>query len=136
MHFGSSLRARFTEKVLGAISRFMRPKAKLCAVKYRGILDVVHLQGLQKKFWAHGHDLYIQKQSCLQWSSDVFWTLYACKVYRKSFERNFAIYASKKEAVFREVQTYLESFSFARCMKMFWVQFYDLCVKKQSCLTW
>jgi len=64
-HFRSFPPERFTEKVLGAISRFMRPKAKLFAVKYRGILDVVHLQGLQKKFWAHGHDFCIQKRSCL-----------------------------------------------------------------------
>ena len=82
-HFGSSPLARFTEKVLGAISRFMcpktklfaakldalwkysaskvyrissgrmftvmHPKTKLFAVKLRRILEVLRLQGLQKK---------------------------------------------------------------------------------------
>jgi len=63
-HFRSSLRARFTEKVLGAFSRFMRPKTKLFGVKFKRILDVVRLQGLQKKFWAQFHDLCVQKRSC------------------------------------------------------------------------
>jgi len=31
MHFGNSLPARFTEKVVGALSRFMRPKMELFA---------------------------------------------------------------------------------------------------------
>jgi len=46
MHFESSLPASFAEKVLGAYSRFMRPKTKLFAVKFRRILDVLRLQGL------------------------------------------------------------------------------------------
>jgi len=62
---GSSLPARFTEKVLGACLRFMRPKAKLFTVKFRHNLEVLHLQGLQKKFWAHFYDLCVQKRSCL-----------------------------------------------------------------------
>jgi len=44
-HFGSSLPARFPE-VLGALSRFMRPKMKLFAVKFRGIFEVFALRGL------------------------------------------------------------------------------------------
>ena len=128
--------ARFTEKVLGAWSRFLHPKTKLFALRFRRIFEVLCVQDLQKKFWAHFHDLCVQKRSCLAWSSNVFWTLCACKVCRKSFGRNFTIYVSKNEAVFHEVQTYLESFSFARCMKMFSARLYDLCVQKQSCLTW
>jgi len=57
MHFGSFLPASFTEKVVGAIPRFVRPKTKLIAVKFRRILKVLCLQGLQKKFWAQFHDL-------------------------------------------------------------------------------
>jgi len=60
-HFGSSLTASFTEQVLGAISRFVRPKMKLFAVKFRRILEVLRLQGLQRKFWAKFHDLCVQK---------------------------------------------------------------------------
>jgi len=38
MHFGSFRLTRFTEKVLAAFSRFVRPKPKLFAVKFRRIL--------------------------------------------------------------------------------------------------
>jgi len=65
MHFGSYLPASFSEKVLGAISRFVRPKTKQFAVKFRRILKVLCLQGLQKKFWAPFHDICVQKRSCL-----------------------------------------------------------------------
>jgi len=50
-HFGSSLPASFTEKVVGAIPRFVRPKTKLFAVKFRRILDVLCPQVLKKKLW-------------------------------------------------------------------------------------
>ena len=43
MHFGSSLPAGFTEKVVGAISRFMCPKTKRFAVEFRRILEVFAL---------------------------------------------------------------------------------------------
>jgi len=39
-HFQSSLPVRFTEKVMGAIPRFVRPKMKQFAVKFRCILEV------------------------------------------------------------------------------------------------
>jgi len=45
-HFESSLPARFTEKVLGAIPRFMCPKMKLFSVKFRRILEVLALRSL------------------------------------------------------------------------------------------
>jgi len=38
---GNSLPARFTEKGLGAIPRFVRPKTKLFVVKFRRILEVL-----------------------------------------------------------------------------------------------
>jgi len=34
----------------------MRPKTKLFAVKFRRIFEVLCLQVLQKRFWAHYHD--------------------------------------------------------------------------------
>jgi len=49
MHFKSSLPASFTEKVVGAFPRFVRPKTKLFAVKFRRILEVLCLHDLQKK---------------------------------------------------------------------------------------
>jgi len=51
---------RFMEKFLGAFSRFMRPKTKLFAVNFRGILEVFILQFFQKLL-AHYHDLCVQK---------------------------------------------------------------------------
>jgi len=40
-HFGSSPPATVTEKVLGTISRFVRPKVKRFAAKFRRILEVL-----------------------------------------------------------------------------------------------
>jgi len=70
MHFGSFRLACFLKKVLGAFSRFLRPKMKLFAVKFRRILELLSLQVLQKKFWAQFHDLCVQKRSGLLCSSD------------------------------------------------------------------
>jgi len=64
-HFGSSLPANFAEKVLGAYSRFLRPKTKLFAVKFRRILEVLRIQELQKDFRAHFHHFCVQKRSSL-----------------------------------------------------------------------
>ena len=125
-HFGSSLPARFTEKVLGAFSRFMcpkmklfpeRPKMKLFAVQFRRILEVLCLQGLQKKFWAHFHDLCVQKWSCFLQSSDEFRKFSPCEVYKKRFGRIIPIYVSKNGAVYCEVETHFGSFLRARFMK-------------------
>jgi len=92
-------------KFLGAFSRFMRPKTKLFSVKYRRILEVLCLQGLRIKFWAHFHDLCVQKRSCLPWSSGAFWKFSPCEVYKKSSGRIITIFASNNEAVCCWVQT-------------------------------
>jgi len=107
--FGSSLPARFTEKVLGAIPRFVRPKTNLCAVKFRCILEVLWLRVVQKKFWAQFHDLCVQKRTCLLWSSDAFWKFSASKVYRESSGQIFTIYVLKNKAVCCEVHTHFGS---------------------------
>jgi len=92
-----------------SFSWFMCPKMKLFAVKLRHILEVFHLEGIQKKFWAHIHDLYVQKRSCVLWSYNAFWKLSACKVYRKNSGHIFTIYVSKNEAVCYEVQMRCDS---------------------------
>jgi len=45
-HFESTLAARFTEKVLGALPRFVCPKMKRFAVKFRCILEIFAFQAL------------------------------------------------------------------------------------------
>ena len=50
-HFGSSPHSRFTKRFHGAFSRFMRPKAKLFSVKFRGILEVFSMQALWRSSW-------------------------------------------------------------------------------------
>jgi len=45
-HFGSSLLVSFAEKVLGAIPRFVCPKMKRFAVKFRRILEAFAFQAL------------------------------------------------------------------------------------------
>ena len=133
-HFGGFHLARFTTKVLGAISRFLRPQTKLFAVKFRRIFKDLRLQGSQNKLWAHFHYLCVRKRSCLQWSSDAFWTFFACKFCRKASGRIFTIYASKNEAVCHEVQTDFGSFPRGSFVKKIWVHFLDFCVQKWSCL--
>ena len=83
-HFGSSLPASLAEKVLGAYSRFLRPKTKRFAVKFRRILDVLRIQGYKK-------------------ISGRIFTIYASK--NK---------ASKNLTVNREVQTHFGSSPLAR----------------------
>jgi len=53
------------KKFLGAFSRFVRPKMKLFALEFRRIFEVLCLQVLQKRFWAHIHDLCVEKRSYL-----------------------------------------------------------------------
>ena len=49
-HFGSSLPASFTEKVIGEISPVMHPKTKRFAVKFRRILEALCLAKFIKNF--------------------------------------------------------------------------------------
>jgi len=120
------------KKVLGALSRLLRPKTKLFAAKFRRILEVLCLQGLHWKFWAQFHGLCVQRRSCLPWSSDAFWKFFACKFGRKGSGRIFTIFASKNEAVCREIQTHFGRSPHSRLQKDFWAHFHDLCVQKQS----
>ena len=110
--FGSSLPAIFKEIVLGAISRVLRPKTNLFAVKFRHILEVFAFQALQKKFWAHFPDLCVHKCSCLPWSSDAFWKFSACKSYRKSFGHNFSNFGTKMKLFAVKFRRILEVFAF------------------------
>jgi len=72
------------------------------------------LQGLQKKFWTHFHNLCVQKWSCLLISLDAFWKFLPDEVYDESFGRIFTICVSKNEAVSCEVQRHVRSFHLAR----------------------
>jgi len=105
-HFESFRLLSFIKKVVAAFCRFMRPKTKLFAVKFRRIPEALCLQVLKKKLWAQFHDLCVQKRSCFPWNSDAFWKFSACKIYRKSSGRNSTICATKNEAICREIQTH------------------------------
>jgi len=65
MHLESFLHACFAKKVVGAFFQFFGQKTKRFTVKFRRILEVFDLQGLQKKFWAHFLDFCVQKPSGL-----------------------------------------------------------------------
>jgi len=62
-HLGSFRLARFTEKVLGAFSRFLHPKTKLFAAKFRHIFDIFALHALYKMFWAHFHNICVKNEA-------------------------------------------------------------------------
>ena len=109
-------------------------KTKLFAVKFRRILEVLYLQELQKKFCAHFHDPCVQIWSCFVRSSDSFWKLSPCEVYKNSSGRIITTFASKNEVVCRDVQTDFGSFPSASFIKKIGARFLDLCVQKWSCL--
>jgi len=71
------------KKVLGAFSRFMRPKIKLFLAKFRRNLEVSPCDIYKNKFIGHYHDFCVQKRSSLPWSSDGFWKFSPCKLYKK-----------------------------------------------------
>jgi len=50
---------------VGAISRYVRPKTNLFAVKFRRILDVLYLQGLQKKVAGQSVRIYVSKNEAV-----------------------------------------------------------------------
>jgi len=49
-HFVSFHLSRFMKKVLGALSRILRPKTKLFALEFRSILEILRLQFCRKVF--------------------------------------------------------------------------------------
>ena len=114
----------FNKRFLGALSRFMRPKTQLFAVKFRRILDVFSMQALWKSSWRNFTINASKNVTCLPWSSDAFWKISACKVYRKSYGWNLTIYASKNECVCCKVQAHFGSFLRAGFIKQFWVHFH------------
>ena len=115
---------------------FLRPQTKLFAVKFRRISDVLRFQGLRRKFCTNFNDLYGPKWRCLLWSSHTFWKLSACKVYRKSYGRIIAIYASRNEAVCCKVQTHFGSSPPARFTEKSFGSIFTICVSnKQTFLT-
>ena len=84
-HFRSFRFAKFVKEVLGAFSRHMRPKTKLFSVKFRRILKLLCLQGLQKKV----HVACVQKRGCLLLSWDGFWKFFALRGLWRKFQAYF-----------------------------------------------
>ena len=108
-----------SKKVLGAISRLMRPKMKLFAVKFRCILEVFAWWGLWRKCWAHFHHLCVQKWSCFLQSYRCILKFSPYEVYEESSWHIIMIFASKHGAVCRDVETHFESSPLARFRKKF-----------------
>ena len=106
----------------------------LFVVKFRRILEVFAWWGLWRKFWAHFHNLCVQKWSCFLRSSDPFQRFSPCEVYNKSSGHIITIFASTNEAVCHEVHTDFGSFLHASFLKKLWAHFHDLCIQKWSCL--
>jgi len=83
-HFGSFRLASLIIKVVGAFSRFLRPKTKLFVVKFRRILEILCLQGLQKKVLGAISQFIRPKTKLFAvYSSDAFWKVSACRIDKK-----------------------------------------------------
>jgi len=112
----------------------VRPKTKLFAVKFRRILDVFYLQGLQKKV-PGGMSGYVcpkMKRFTVKFRRTL--EVFAFQALQKKFGRIYPIYASKNEAVCREIQTHFGSSLPASFKENVVAQFHDLCAQKRSCL--
>ena len=144
---------KLKKKVLGAFSRFLRPKTMVFAVKFRRILEVLCLQVLQKKFWAQFHELCVQKQkwSGLLLSSDVIkkssWRIFSTFFVQKwsclplgsdafwMFSHFHDLCVQTRSGLLLSSDAFWK-FSLCQIDKKFWAHFLDLCVQKQSCLLW
>jgi len=105
-------------------------------VKFRRILEVLRIKGLQKDFWGHYHDLCVQKWSCLLWSSDRFWKFSPCKLYKKDMGAFSRLMRPKTELFAVNFRRILELLRLQGSWKKLWVKFHDLCVQKWICLLW
>ena len=130
-HFGSSLPASFAHKVLGAISRFVHPKTKRFAVKFRHILEVLCLARFMKKvldafsrFFCPKTKLFVIGFRCIFGSflhaSFIKKVLSAIPHFMRPKTKLFAVmYRCILEVIFLRV-----------LQKKFWAQFNDLCVQR------
>jgi len=64
-HLGSFWPARFAERILDAITRFMRPNAELFAVKFRRILGTFRLARFVNKVLVVFSLVCVQIRNCL-----------------------------------------------------------------------
>jgi len=124
------------KKVLGAFSRFLRPKTKVFAVKFRRILEFLCLQVLQKKFWAQFHKLRVQKRSGSLWRSEASWKFSPCKVTEKVLGAFSCFLRAKTKLYAVKFRRIFDVFALHALYKMLWAHFHDLCVQKRSCLPW
>jgi len=86
---------------------FYKPcKTKLFAVKFRHILDVLYLQGLQKKVPGRMLGYLCPKMKRFAVKFRHILEVFALQGYRKSSRSIFLIFASKNEVVCCEVQTH------------------------------
>jgi len=108
-HFKISLRASFTEKVVGAIPRFMRPKTKLFVVKIQTHFgSSLPARFTEKVVGAIPRFMRPKTKLCAVKFRHIL-ELAPFTLHEKSCWCIFPIYASKNEAVWCEVQTHFGS---------------------------
>ena len=110
----------------------MRPKTKLFAVEFRRILEVLVLQGLWKKFWAHYHDLFVQKWNCLPWIQTHFGSFLPPRFTEKVLDK-YSRFMCPETTLFAVKFTHIWKLSVCNFYRKFWAQFHNLCVQKRSC---
>ena len=118
------------KKFLGTFSRFLRPKTKVFAVKFRCILEALCLQVLQKKLWAQFLDLCVQKRSGLLLSSDAFWKFSPCQIDKRSWA-HFLDLCVQKQSCFLWSSDAFWKFSACEFYRKFWAQFHN-CVSNNE----
>jgi len=136
MRFGSSLPLRSTEKVVGTIPQFFRPRSKLFAVKFRCIYQSSLPVSFTKKLWAQFHNFYVKKRSCLLWNSDAFWSSRFAG-FMKNIQGALSRFVRPKIKLFTMMFRHISEVFRLQCLQgKFWTNFHDWCVHKRSCLLW
>jgi len=111
-HFGSPLPCKVYKNSSGLFFSIFSSKSEVvyrCAQMHSGCSQLARftVKSSGRNFMIY--DLYVRKRSGLPLSSDAIWKLSPFKLYKKSSGRIFSIYASKNEAVCREIQTHFGS---------------------------
>ena len=89
------LRLQGLQKSSGRIFTIYACQNEAVCCEVQTHFEVLRFQVLQKKIWAHFHDLYVKKHSCLLWNSDAFCKFSPCTVCKKYSGHTFTIHASK-----------------------------------------
>jgi len=128
-HFGSSLPASFTEKVLGAIPRFVSPKMKRFAVKFRDAFRKLSPFKLYIKCSGRIFPIYASKNETVCRGVQTHFGSSCLASFINKVLGAFSQFMRRKPKLFAvKFRRIPEVLCVQVLKKMLWAQFHDLCV--------